>query len=315
MWSLPSYKIQSRLCFCGSIYSLRNLKCQSHRCYVRTWRSGQLSSTFSKKGGIYVHPWQTNTRLWDVLEPCLSNLLSPEVSSTLFDLGEAPSFAYGSRLLLKSKVVGQQWVISAFCLLIPYQMKWRPTNSSQDQAFPSIPCASHYEFLNLEARKARSFFPGALWLYWSFPVLCFLLMGGVCPVLLYPISFSSSSWVNYRWHFLVTESFVYPTALALLSTGTSSIRSPPTGVSLFQAESDLEVKCASCKVVFFPLAATEDGMVNNEREYVGRLALERNSLLWIRVSFPPLDKYTFNYSNRKGQVSSQSVPPPDPISP
>lgn len=57
-------------------------------------------------------------------------------------------------------------------------------------------------------------------------------------------------------------------------------------------------------------------MVNNEREYVGRLALERKKpLVWRRVSFSPLEKETFNYSNRKGQVSSQNVPPPDPISP
>lgn len=145
MWSLPSYKIQSRLCFCGSIYSLRNLKYQSNRCYVRTWRSGQLGSTFSKKGGIYVHPWQTNTRLWDVLESCLSNLLSPEVSprsqevsSTLFDLGEAPSFAYGSRLLLKSKVVGQQCSGSS-----PLSSSWFPTKET-------------YE---LKSRPGLSFYP------------------------------------------------------------------------------------------------------------------------------------------------------------
>lgn len=139
-----------------------SLQYQSNRCYVRTWRSGQLGSTFSKKGGIYVHPWQTNTRLWDVLESCLS--------------------------------------------------------------FPG-----HSGYIEIS--------------------LCFLLMGGVCPVLLYPVSFSSS-----MGHFLVTES--YSSALALLSTGTSSILLEgvlPLHWSEFipgkKTESDLEV----CFLfVFFP---------------------------------------------------------------
>ena len=40
---------------------------------------------------------------------CLLDLSFPTLFDfTLFDLGEAPSFVCGSRLLLKSKVVGQQ---------------------------------------------------------------------------------------------------------------------------------------------------------------------------------------------------------------